>query len=68
MEPRGALRDALRLPAAARRGAVGRGRKGTNLSGAVPILRRTGTFSACVNVAAGLFLVALGVLRLKGLL
>ena len=38
------------------------------LSGAVPILRRTGTFSACVNVAAGLFLIALGVLRLKGLL
>jgi hypothetical protein len=38
------------------------------LSGAVPILRRTGTFSACVNVAAGIFLIALGVLRLKGLL
>ena len=38
------------------------------LSGAVPILSRTGTFSACVNVAAGIFLIALGVLRLKGLL
>ena len=38
------------------------------LSGAVPILRRTGTFSACVNVAAGIFVIALGVLRLKGLL
>jgi hypothetical protein len=38
------------------------------LSGAVPILRRTSTFSAWVNVAAGIFLLALGVLRLKGLL
>ena len=38
------------------------------LSGAVSILRRTGTFSACVNVAAGIFVIALGVLRLKGLL
>jgi hypothetical protein len=38
------------------------------LSGAVPILRRTGIFSACVNVAAGIFVIALGVLRLKGLL
>jgi hypothetical protein len=38
------------------------------LSGAVPILHRTRTFSACVNVAAGLFLIALAVLRLKGLL
>jgi hypothetical protein len=38
------------------------------LRGAVPILRRAGTFSACVNVAAGIFLLALGVLRLKGLL
>jgi hypothetical protein len=38
------------------------------LSGAVPILRRTGNFSAWVNVAAGIFVIALGVLRLKGLL
>jgi hypothetical protein len=38
------------------------------LRGAVPILRRAGTFSAFVNVAAGIFLLALGVLRLKGLL
>jgi hypothetical protein len=38
------------------------------LSGAVPILRRASTFSACTNVAAGIFLIVLGVLRLKGLL
>src|SRR5437763_7001519 len=38
------------------------------LSRAVPILRRTGTFSACMNVAAGIFLIALGVLRFEGLL
>lgn len=40
------------------------------LSGAVPLMRRAGAgaYSAIVNIVVGLFLVALGVLRVKGLL
>jgi hypothetical protein len=39
---------------------------GLQLSGAVPIRHRAGSFSAYVNIAAGIFLIALGVLRLMG--
>ena len=42
---------------------------GLQLAGVLPRVRRTGgTFSSYVNVGVGVFLIALGVLRLKGLL
>lgn len=37
------------------------------LSGALPAVRR-GAFSAFMNIVVGVFLIALGALRLKGLL
>jgi hypothetical protein len=41
---------------------------GLQLSGAVPVLLRPSAFSACMKIATGIFLIALGVLHLKGLL
>ena len=38
------------------------------LAGRVPVVRRAGTFSAYMNVVVGIFLIALGALRIKGVL
>lgn len=38
------------------------------LGGALPIMRRAGAYSAYMNIVVGIFLLALGALRIKGLL